>query len=93
MAQGRKEKSSAAAMKFLKKIKKRKKDFSNSSIIESSEQSTEACHLYKKYWILQMQSFFRLLPGSMWYGQQAQAEKEKQFQDLRKVQQGVKCSN
>ena len=89
---GEKEKTSAVAKKSLKKTKKRKKEDTNSSVVESSEESTEARHLSKKYCILQLQGFTCV-------DQQAQAqakekEKEKEnFQDLQKEQQGAKSSD
>ena len=48
-----KNKSSAAFKKFRKKYhKKRKREDSDSSVIESSKESTEACRPIKKYCIL-----------------------------------------
>ena len=48
----RKEKSLVASKKSLKKIKKRPREDSNSSVVESSEKCTEARHPSKKYCIL-----------------------------------------
>ena len=50
-------KSSAASKQRKKSHKKRKRDYSDSSVIESNEESNKACHPTRKYCILQMQSF------------------------------------
>ena len=48
-----KKKSSATSRKTLEKIKKRHREDSDSSVVESSEESTKALHPSKKYCILQ----------------------------------------
>ena len=40
-----------------------------------------------------MQSFHRQLQGSTCNGSEAQTEEKEKFQELRKEQQGTKCSN
>ena len=47
-----KKKSSVASKKAKKSLKTRKREDSDSSVVESSEESTEACRPNKKYCIL-----------------------------------------
>ena len=90
-----KKKSSTAAKKSLKKIKKRKREDSDSIVVESSKESTEACHPSKKYCILhdkQSHSTDSCKDLRAMVNKHKQ-ENKKKIQELQKEQQGAKYSN